>query len=334
MKTKTLLILAALALIPLMAGCGRNTGFLIKPIPIEEKLEETTVEQDDGLLVTDKIAIIDVDGLIMNARIGGLLGSDENPTTLFIEKVDKAQLDSNVKAVVLRINSPGGGVTASDIMLQRLLQFRSERKVPVVAIIEDVGASGGYYLACGSDTIMAMPTSITGSIGVIVQTFSLAGTMDKLGITAKAITSGEYKDMGSPFKPLESKDQALLQQIVNDYYARFVKVVANGRPKLGPEQVRKLADGRVYTGEQALANGLIDALSYVDQAVATAKKLGNIRKARVVIYHRPLGYKANIYSQAQPNQPKVSLVNVDLPNMADLAQPHFLYLWTGHAPVK
>ena len=146
MKTRWMLALAAGAV--LCVGCGRNIGLVLKPIPLDQTLRESVISKDPGLFVSDKILVLDVDGLLFNQRRKGLLTLGENPVSLFVEKLDKARADANVKAIVLRINSPGGGVTASDIMHARLMKFRSDRKVPVIAIIEDVGASGGYYLAC------------------------------------------------------------------------------------------------------------------------------------------------------------------------------------------
>lgn len=312
-------------------GCGPGTGLLIRPVPAGEKLTESTVRTDRGLFITDKIAVIDADGLLLNRRDAGLFGAGENPVSTFVEKLDKAEKDDRVKAVIVRINSPGGGVTASDIMYRRLIRFRQARQVPVVAVIEDVGASGGYYLACGADAIIAHPTSVTGSIGVIVQTFSLAGTMAKLGITAEAVTSGPRKDLASPFKPLDKEDLAILQALVDDFYGRFVEVVAAGRPKLDVPGVRELADGRVYTGEQALANGLVDSLGYMDDAVALAKRAAHLERVKVVMYHRPYGYRANVYSAAGAGSPQVNLLNVTLPDILPPTHPQLLYLWTGHS---
>jgi len=330
MRTNMRIALAALVGLVLV-GCGQNTGWVVKPVPLNEALEETAVASDRGLFITDKIAIVDVDGVILNQRDVGLFGARDNPVSLFIEKLDKAQADPSVKAVIVRINSPGGGVTASDIMYQRLLRFRSARKAPVIAIIEDVGASGGYYVACGADEIVAHPTSVTGSIGVIVQTLSLAGTMQKIGITAKAVTSGKFKDMISPFKPLSDEDLAVVQKMVDEFYSRFLKVVGAGRGKLSQEKIKSLADGRVFTGEQALAEGLVDQVGYMDDAILLAKKSSGSARVKVVIYHRPLGYRANAYSAAPDMAPQVNLLNVNLPNIIGLSQPQFLYLWTGRA---
>lgn len=315
-----------------LAGCGQGTGYIIKPIPLHEEMVENIVAADAGLFVSDRVAIVDVDGLIMNQRDGGgLFGPKDNPVSAFVEKVDKAQADPRVKALVLRINSPGGGVTASDLMHRRVMEFRKARAgVPVLAVIEDVGASGGYYIACSADTILASPTSITGSIGVIVQTFSLAGTMKLIGVDAKAVTSGQFKDMGSPFKPLDEKDREIIQELVNEYYQGFLKVVAAGRPKLAAGKLKALADGRVYSGQQAADNGLVDAVGYVDDAVLLAKKRSGSSAVKVVMYARPWGQKQNIYSQSPSDPPQMNLININMPSLLTLSQPQFLYLWTGN----
>ena len=329
MSTAKVALIAAAGFIltGLLTGCGPGGGILIRPVSTNQALAETVVEKDSGL-VWDKIAIIDVDGMILDARETGLFGSGENPTSLFVEKLKKARDDSNVKAVVLRINSPGGGVTASNIMYQELLRFRKIKKVPVIAVIEDIGASGGYYLACGSDEIIADKTSLVGSIGVIVQTISLSGTMQKLGIDAHAVVSGPYKDMASPLKPLDANDRVLLQSIVDDFYDRFVTVVDDGRSNLGRAQVKELADGRIYTSDQALAKGLIDGQGTAFDAVRLAKQRAKLAKVKVVMYHRPLGYRGSVYA-ASPQIPAFSLRDLSAADMAYFCRPQFMYLWTG-----
>ena len=328
MKTH-ILIIAVLGLM-FLVGCGPGGALLLRPVSITEELEETVVRQDRGWFVTDRVVIVDVDGELANDRNRGGFGASENPVSMFIEKLDKAAADSRVKAVVLRINSPGGTVAATDMMYNALCKFRARTRLPVVAIIEDVGASGGYYLACGADRIMAHHSSIVGSIGVIMQTFSLAEMLDNVGIASKAITSGVYKDVGSPLKPLAPKDLKLLQGIVDSFYEQFVREVRKGRPDMTAERVRALADGRVFTGVQAKANGLVDELGYLDSAIAAAKRLAGARRVKVVIYHRPFGYRANIYSKAT-SAPQVNLINVSLPGLLDSVRPKFLYVWTGHS---
>ena len=316
-------------------GCGAGTGYIVKPIPADETVKETVIASDGGWFLSDKIAVIDLEGMLLNQRDWSVFSAHENPVSLFEEKFDRAQTDPDVKAVVLRINSPGGGVTASEILHKRVLDFRAARKgVPVIAVIEDIGASGAYYTACGADTICAHPTSIVGSIGVLVQTVSLSGTMKMLGIDAKAVVSGPMKTMGSPFKPLEDKDLAVLQGMVDEYFQGFVDAVAKGRPKLTREEVLKLADGRVYTGLQAKANGLVDEIKTVPEAVGLAKQRAGLSRAKVVMYSRPWGYRATFYSQASQEQqpaanPQVNLINLNAANLWSVLQPQFMYLWTG-----
>jgi len=330
MKRPTLLLIVAAGVLA-AGGCHRNMGLLLRPVVLDDELKETVIRADPGLFVSDKIVVVDVDGLLFNRRDSGMFGSGENPVSLFVEKLDKAAGDSNVKAVVLRINSPGGGVTASDIMHRRLKKFRDKRKVPVVAVIEDVGASGAYYLASAADTILAHPTSVTGSIGVIVQTISLAGTMEKLGIDAHAVTSGTHKDMGSPLKPLDEADRKIIQALVDEFYNRFVDTVAAGRETLSRDKVAALADGRVYSGRQALELGLVDRLADVDEAIDLAKETCGSKAVKVVMYHRGLGYPANAYSGAPLGSPQINLLNISVPHLMDLMRPQFLYLWTGRS---
>ncbi len=174
---------------------------------------------------------------------------------------------------------------------------------------------------------MADKTSLVGSIGVIVETLSFYGTMQKIGVDACAITSGPYKDMGSPLKPLSEKDRVVLQGIVNGYYARFLAVVDDGRPKLQADRVRELADGRVYTAQQALDNGLVDCLGTMDDAIQLAKQCAGMTRAKVVMYHRPLGYRGSVY--AGPAAPQINLLNISNADLSYLCRPQFMYLWTG-----
>jgi protease-4 len=280
------------------------------------------------MFIEDKIAIIDVDGVMANRSGRGYLGGGDNPVSSFVEKLDKAGKDRRVKAVVLRLNSPGGTVGAADVMYHKLQEFKVKTRKPVVACMLDVAASGAYYLACGSDGIMALPSSITGSIGTIVQAVSFKGTMQKLGIKVVAIKSGKLKDLGSPWDDLDDEEREVLQGIITELYDRFVEVVEEGRGGLGEAEVRELADGRVFTGEQALEAGLIDRVGYPSEAVKWAKKLAGVERVRVVIYHRPVGYRPNIYSSATGTGDMVgALVNVELPDWLKFEGTQFLYLW-------
>lgn len=310
----------------LTGGC-LSGGILIKPVPARNDLVEQELYRD-SFLARQKIAIIDVSGFMANAHEFELIGRGEHPVSLFLEQLDKARRDRAVKAVILRINSPGGTVVAGELMRAELLHFKKMTGKPVIALMMDVAASGGYYLACTCDEIVAQPSTITGSIGVIMQMFELSGTMKLIGVTGDAITSGPHKDSGSLFRKMRPEERELFQQIVNDMYERFVSVVAEGRPDLSEEQVRKLADGRVLIAGQALENGLIDRIATMRETIELLKDRIGAEKVRVVVYGRPFDYRPNYYARSPITPPgDVNLINVDLPKWLDATRPRFLYLW-------
>ena len=318
---------ALLISLVVLAGCG-PTAFRVELIPTHQRLEETEIQRDKGIFIRDKIAVIDVDGLLINKRKHGWLREGDNPVSLFVEKLDKAASDRRVKAVVLRLNSPGGTVAASDIMHHSLREFKRKTGKPVVACILGVGCSGAYYLACGSDGILAQPGSVTGSIGTIMQTFSFAGTMEKIGVKAVAIKSGELKDLGSPLHDLRAEERKVLEGIISQFFEQFLTVVQEGRKKIGERKLRGLADGRVFTAKEALQENLIDRIGYPADGIKWAKEIAGIEKARVVMYHRPLGHKANVYSSATSVEGAVgALINVELPDWLTSNGAQFLYLW-------
>lgn len=320
-QTLALVVLAA------VAGCG-PTAYKVTPIPISEKLVEATVRKDPGMFLP-KIALIDIEGMLINARQSSLLGSGENPTALAVEKLRKAANDDRVKAVVLRINSPGGTVTASEAIRREVAKLRDgvgERAgKPVIAAMMDVGASGAYYIACGASEIVAEPTCVTGSIGVVLLKFNVAGLFDKLGVDTETIKSGPKKDAGSPFRPLTTDERKIFQDIINEFYENFVRVVADSRKALTITGVRKLADGRIYSGRQAEKLALVDRLGSLEDAIGRAKELAETAAAKVVIYHRPTGYRGTIYSTGGKNR-SINLINVTVPETFQ-SQGYFMYLW-------
>jgi protease-4 len=314
------------SLIGLIGGCGAP-GLLITPVSNLNHLEELQVEPGRGW-APDKIAIIEVEGLLINARSPGLLQPGENKLSLFTQQMERAAVDPRVKAVVLRINSPGGTVTCSDNMYALVKKFRAETQKPVVSSCQEVCASGAYYIACGSDAIVANPTSVVGSIGVVMTTFEVSGTMSKLGIRSESITSGPLKDMGSPFKPLAPEARAVMQGMIDDYYGRFRTVVTNNRGKLtDPESIKTATDGRVFSGERALSLGLVDRIGRLDDAIVLARQMSNAPNAKVVMYRRPYGYGGSIYADVATPQPRANVLTLELPE-TDLFLPRgFYYLW-------
>jgi protease-4 len=259
----------------------------------------------------------------------------------FRETLDAIAKDDNVKAVVLRINSPGGTVTGSAMMYHDLLEFKAKTHKPVVTCMMDLCASGGYYLSCASDYRIAYPTTITGSIGVIVESININGTLKKIGVATEAVKSGPNKDMASPFKPAESmdkplteNDRELLQNVVTQFYEGFKEVVKKSPQHIKDSDWGMLTDGRVVTGKDAAAYGLIDEVGDLNGALAKAKAMANIKKAKVVIYKRSDEAAGSVYASnpgignATPQMNLLNL-NVDLGDLIPRGQSEFLYMWTG-----
>jgi protease-4 len=308
-----------------LAGCGMPS-LLITPVQNTSSLEEQTVRDGQGF-ASGKVAIIEVEGMLLNMKAGGMLQPTENEVSRFTQEMEKAANDPAVKAVVLRVNSPGGTVTASDIMYETVRRFKEKTKKPVVAALQDVAASGAYYVSCAADKIVAHPTAVVGSIGVIFNTFNVAGTLDKIGAKSEAIKSGPLKDMGSPFKELDPQARAVMQGMVDEYYQRFVSVVTTNRPARDSETMKITTDGRVFSGMRAVELGLADRTGLLDDAIDEAKKMGNASNAKVVIYRRPYGFSGSIYAQSPTPQPQASVLELKVPGLSDRLPSGFYYLW-------
>ena len=285
MRASILVVLAFTGCISVDVGIGGQRG----------EYKEKVIEGDPS--VGTKIAMIDVQGVLTSDQEESLFSTKESQVVAFVEKLRLAEQDADVKAVLIRIDSPGGDVTTSDILYNELLAFKQRKKVPVVAAFMGVAASGGYYLASACDAIVAHPTTITGSIGVISMHVSLVGLMEKIGVKVEALKSGANKDMGSPFRTMTDEDKKLLQGLIDQFYDRFVCVVTEGRKgRLTESQVRTLADGRVYTAQQALDTKLVDRIGYLVDAFGEAKSRANVTKAKLVMYSRRPGKLDNEYS--------------------------------------
>ncbi|HXF48002.1 MAG TPA: signal peptide peptidase SppA [Verrucomicrobiae bacterium] len=218
-------------------------------------------ETEDGVFaIGAKVAIVDVTGIISSS-------------SEVVRQLKKYADDGSVKSIVLRIESPGGGVSASQEIYDAVLEAKGKKAV--VASMGSVAASGGYYIACAADTIMANPGSLTGSIGVIAEFPVFGELFKKIGIKTEVIKSGELKDAGSPTRPMTEKERAMIQSVINDTYDQFVEAVVKNR-KMEREKVLSLADGSVFTGRQAQANGLIDVLGNQEDAIRLAGKMGGI----------------------------------------------------------
>ncbi|HZH48540.1 MAG TPA: signal peptide peptidase SppA [Nitrospira sp.] len=274
-----------------------------------------------------KVLLLDLSGVISSQDKDGLI-PQPNLLATFKEELTKASKDEKIKAVVLRINSPGGTVNASDILYHELKTFKANKKIPVIASMMDVAASGGYYLAMATDAILVHPSTVTGSIGVIMLTVNAKGLLEKVGVEANAITSGPRKDMGSPFRTMTAEEKLIFQGVIDSFYDRFLAVVQEGRPHLSADQIKKLADGRIYSGEQAKAAGLVDEVGYLDEAIDLAKKNAGLTEARIVTYRRHGEYQNNIYSRLFGTSSGLSsLASMDLLSIVRGGSPQFMYLW-------
>ena len=311
------ILLIALCL-SFMSGCA-YVNVSLKDV--NKPLKERTVSGKGPY----KILIMEVSGFISSqARSGSLLGGAQQPSLVshLKEQHEKAEKDKRVRAVVLRINSPGGMVTASDMIYHEIKAFKARTDRTVVASLTDLATSGAYYISLAADRIIAHPTTVTGSIGVIMIRADIEGLMQKIGVRATEIKSGKLKAMGSIFKAPSPEEQKVFQRVIDEMYERFLKVTAEGRKSLDPEKIRRLADGRIYTAQQALDAGLIDQIGYLPDAIETAKRLAGLERAKVVMYHRPGDFKGSIFAGPPTLVPSTAASLLET-----LTTPQFLYLW-------
>ncbi len=329
------LLTCSLAVVTVLAvGCGQgvkvNTSGRIQadmpPVLDRGPVLQMTVRPGSGQEHSATVAVIDVDGLLLNMDMVGFSSMGENPVNLLREKLDAAACDECIKAVVLRINSPGGAVTASDIMWREVQLFKARTNRPVVACLLDVGTGGAYYMASASDQIVAHPTSVVGGIGVILNLYNLQDTMEQFNVVGVPIRAGTNIDLGSPVKPLTEEAKGLLQAMANEYHARFKWVVSEARPTLKQAKA-EVFDGRVFTASQAQEHGLIDRVGYLDDAIQAAEELAGLAPSRVVLLHRN-GDPARTPYAITPNTPiQGSLLPLSIPGLDRSKLPTFLYMW-------
>lgn len=317
-------LLFTVLLLPLLYGC---TFFNVNIIPPVKPLEEKVVEGEGR----PKLLLLDITGFISEKEPDGVHLAKEKPSIVsrVKEALRKAEKDEDIAGVILRINSPGGTVAASDIIYHEIKGFESRKKVPVYACITGIGTSGAYYIATASDLIAAHPTAVTGSIGVILLNFNLEGLLGKVGISELSIKSGAKKDLMSPFRASTAEERQIMQDIIDSFARRFLDVImARRNNRLERKELEKLADGRIYTAEQALAAMLVDRTEYLDDTINEMKKALGIREARVVTYYRPGSYRGSIYSGADTDaSTAVNLININADGLEMFSSPQFLYLW-------
>jgi protease-4 len=263
---------------------------------------------------TARIAVVSLEGVI-----------DEEQARNMYWQLKTAKADKTVKGLIVRVNSPGGTLSGSDQIHNDILNYRREEGKPIVAFMQGVAASGGYYSSVACDTIIAEPTTITGSIGVIMGYLVLQQLLEeKLGIQPVIVKAGAKKDWPNSFKaPTEEQLQYLQERIVNPAYKRFVEVVVDGRKELTKEDVNRLADGSIYWANQALEEKLIDDIGYLNDAIEEVKSLAGIEKAQVIEYRRSFSIADILSAKAK------TAIQFDRKTLYELTVPQVLYLWTG-----
>jgi protease IV len=268
---------------------------------------------------TTKVLRIAYTGIMTRQLDGGWLGTTD-PVEDALRQIRAARQNDEIAAILLEIDSPGGEVTAADEIHRELTLFkasREDRKITV--LVHDMAASGGYYIALPADRILAQPTALIGSIGVILQTLNIQGLSEKLGITDTTIKSGKNKDMLNPFRPVDPEQVGLLQASVDAMHDRFLGLVAQGR-SLDKAQLKDLADGRLFTADEALAHRLIDGIGYWDEAMAETAALLGVDEILVVAYQAEKTFFDRLFGARAPLPGLHSLLSAG-------STPRRLYLW-------
>jgi protease-4 len=290
-----------------------------------DALEEFTLEGD----AREKILIIPVRGIISGSPDEGLLAVKPSVLQEVVSQLQKAERDKNVKGVILQICTLGGTVTASDILYHEIKGFRKRKDIKIVALLMDVATSGGYYIALPADLIIAHPTTVTGSVGVVFIQPDLTRLMEKIGLRVNVNKSGENKDMGAFFRETTPEEEAIIQQVVDKMGNRFVELVSKHR-EIGGEKLSRVASAQIMMADDAEKIGLVDRIGYMQDALDDIKKLGGLpENARVVVYRRSHYPDDNYYNPLTMNigSKTFNLLDLSMDKTLGLLPPGFYHLW-------
>jgi protease IV len=277
----------------------------------------------------EKLLMIPVKGTISDSNKDLSLSRKPGMVQTIVSQLRKAEKDKDIKAVIVEIDSPGGSVTASDMLYHEFVQFKERSGVKLTAVMMGVAASGGYYIALPSDYIWAHPTSITGSIGVIFLRPNLSGLMGKIGLEVEVDKSGKNKDMGSPFRKATGEEQHIVQGLIDEMAGRFLSLVVTHR-KLSDETKSKIASARIYAADEALRLGLVDQVGYLDDAIQkTAQIAGLPENPKVIVYRRSEVADDNFYNttSSKTGIPDIHLIDLGLADSIPPLRSGFYYLW-------
>jgi protease-4 len=279
--------------------------------------------------VKEKILMIPIRGTISDAPRETTFRTRPSMVQEIVSQLRKAEKDSDIKAILLQIDSPGGSVTASDVLYNEFAAFKKRTGVTIVTAMMDVAASGGYYVALPSDAIVAHPTTVTGSVGVLFLRPKVTGLMEKIGFSLELNKSGKNKDMGSPFRQASPEEEKILQDLTDQLGRRFVELVAKHRG-LDARTVQEISSARVYLADDALRLGLVDQIGYLDDAIALARtRAGLPADAKVVVYRRTEYPDDNIYNTFinQEGSGGISLFSLEQLGLPVEMTSGFYYLW-------
>ncbi len=310
----------------LLSGCAAPKLTLFQDG--KDPLKEFTLQGK----AKEKILLISIRGMISDAPKKEFLRPGPSIVQEVVSQLQLAEKDKNIRAIILKVNSPGGTATASDILYKEISAFKNRTKAKVTVVMMDVVASGGYYLSLPADHIIAHPTTITGSIGAIFIYPKFNGLMDKIGLKVEVSKSGKHKDMGSPFRETTSEERELLQELTDTIGKRFLNLVAQHR-KLESNVIDTVATARVFTAKEALDLGLIDEIGYLTDGIRKAKTLAGLPDdAKVIVYRRSKFPDDNLYNTAttQSDIYRSPFVDLNFINFLPDHQVGIYYLW---APV-
>ncbi len=289
----------------------------------KEQIEEVVLVKSR---VKEKILLLDISGMIGASLKPGVFDREGDMMSQVYLRLKKASDDPMVRGVILRLDTPGGEVTASDIIYHEILNFKKRTGMPVLALMMGLTASGGYYIASACDRLIAHPSTLTGSIGVISLFPNLEGLFEKVGIQVQVIKSGELKDSGSAFREMTDREREVFQEIVREYHQNFQDIVyANRKDVLSIEDLEEIADGRILTASQALKAKLIDEIGYFDRALETILDLAGVPEANVIAYTYYPQKKTNIYATGLNDG--IRLESLPFREVAQSLKSGFYYLW-------
>lgn len=292
----------------------------------DQQFGEETIENGTS---SKQIVVLDVVGTIIDSgSTSSLFGTEGYNHQSFMKKLEIVKNDSNVEGIIIRVDSPGGGVVESAEIYDKLLEIKKESEKPIYISMGSMAASGGYYISAPADKIFANKATFTGSLGVIMQGYNYEGLAEKIGIETVTIKSGPYKDIMAGDRKMTEEERVILQSMIDNSYNEFVRIIAEGRG-MTEEQVRTIADGRIYDGIQAKEVGLVDEFGYLEDVIAAMKEDYDLQNAKVIRYTDMMGFSLNTFLSATAQ--KVLGDSLDLSTLLQSASqqnsPRLMYLY-------